>query len=73
MFQQYNNQHVGTNIAAGQTSSIELRVLGSISEKRGHEGHECIWDGTQLRVGVEVPPGWQVGAPAQKTRLTRII
>ena len=43
--QEYHNQLVGANMAAGQTSFItELRVVVSASDERGHEGHECVWD-----------------------------
>ena len=42
MSQQYYNQHVVANMAAGQISSVELRVVVSTSEERGHEGHEGV-------------------------------
>ena len=32
MDQQHYNQHVGANMAAGQTSSVDLRVVVSASE-----------------------------------------
>ena len=45
--QYYYNQHVGADMAAGRTSSIELRVVVSASEERGHEGYKFVWNGPQ--------------------------
>ena len=73
MSQQHYNQHVGADMAAGQTSSsVELGVVVSASEERGHEAHECVWNGAQPWVGIELPRSQQEGTPAQRTKLIQI-
>ena len=54
MSQQYYNKHVGANMSAGQTSSVELRIAVSEGQGRGNEGHECVWDGAQPWIGIEL-------------------
>ena len=51
------------------TTSSRGPTWPSCGERKRHEGHEGVWDGSQPWVGIELPRSRQVGTPAQKTSM----